>query len=236
MYLRLFSLAFVTVFSAAVPCFAVTPPMPGMTNGDGTSANNGMKHANVSLTGTTLSVHIDEPPQTPVTMMSGFGVDYTPDKFNVLEDVFFNAQYGWLPEGFISLPAGSNIWLKRTAATQPVGSAFDVYEGGNMTEGMAAWTMNPIYTHDGFIWRWDGMMQHDYYTADRVGQYSMSFEVYVGDSAGVPVAGYTSGSATLQFTAAPEPTGCVLALLGVGLLAARRRSLTLPSPGGRGES
>ena len=52
-------------------------------------------------------------------MMSGLGVDYTPEKFDVLENVYFNAQYGWLPDGYYRSPAMANttIWMVRTAAS-----------------------------------------------------------------------------------------------------------------------
>jgi len=215
MNVHLFSVAFLTAVGVAVPGFAVTPRMPPMTNGDGNVAHDGMKHANVSLVNSTLSIHVNDPPPSPVTMMTGFGVDYTPDKFNVLEDVYFNAQHGWLPEGIYSPPAGAGIWIKRVAATQPVGSAFHVYEGGNGTEGMAAWTMNEIYDHDGFLWQWDGAMQHDYFTADRTGDYSMTFEVFVGDSSAAPLTGYPPETTTFQFRAVPEPSSVLLLLCGV---------------------
>jgi len=223
MDLRLFSLAFVTAMSFALAGFAIAPPLPSLTNGDGSVAHNGMKHASISLTDTMLAVHVSDPPPTPVTMMSGYGVDYTPDKFNVLENVYFNAQHGWLPGGILSPPAGGNIWIKRIGVTQPAGSAFRVYEAGNGMEGMGAWTMNEIYSHDGFIWQWDGIMQHDYFAADEVGNYSMTFEVYVGDSAGNPLSEYTPATATFQFTAVPEPPAAILMLFGVlGCLRLRR--------------
>ena len=209
------SILTVLLLGVAPPASAAMPPMPGLTNGDGTVANNGMKHAAISLADTTLAVHIDTPPATPVTMMSGVGTDYTPDKFDVLEDVYFNAQYGWVPSGLFSPPAGAGIWIKRTGVTQPAGAMLRVYEGGNMTEGMAAWTMNEIYTSDGFAWQWDGAMQHDYYVADRVGDYSMLFEVYVGDASGAPLDGYTPAMTTFEFRAVPEPSTWLLAAVGV---------------------
>ncbi len=205
----------VLMLGVALPTSAAMPPMPGLTNGDGTTANNGMKHAGISLDGTAVSVHVDTPPATPVTMMSGFGADYEPAKFDVLEDLYFNAQYGWVPSGVFSPPLGAGIWIKRTGVTQPAGSTFRVYEGGNMTEGMAAWTMNQVYSYDGFAWSWDGAMQHDYYVADRVGDYSMSFEVYVGDSSGEPLDGYTAGNTTFEFRVVPEPATWLLALIGI---------------------
>ncbi|MCC7086474.1 MAG: PEP-CTERM sorting domain-containing protein [Pirellulales bacterium] len=222
MKVHLFVISFATLLGVTTRSFAVDPPMPGMTNGDGIVAHNGMKHANVSLAGTVVDVQVDATPPTPVTMMSGFGTDYTPAKFDVLENSYFNAQYGWMLSGIASPPSGSSVWIKRTNATQPAGSAFHVYEAGMGME-MAMWTMNEIYASDGALWQWDGMMQHDYYTADRPGVYSMSFEVYVGDSMGMPLAGYTHGAATFQFTAVPEPGTAVLMLCGLLCLGLRRR-------------
>lgn len=224
MHFRLFFCAVFTALSFVLPAIATTPPMPPDTNGSGNPTNNGMKHANVTLSGTVVSVDINTPPTSPVTMTSGFGVDYTPGKFDVLEDVYFNAQHGWLPNGFfITLPAGGSIWIKRTGVTQPMGSTFKVYEGGNAIEGMPAWSMNEIYLSDGDIWQWDGAMHHDYYTADLPGDYSMSFELYAGDSVGNAVIGYTADTATFEFTVIPEPTSIALILIGASGLFIRRR-------------
>lgn len=201
-------------------CYALAPPLPPATSGSGDA---GMKHALVSLTGTNLSIHVQSPPASPVTMFSEYGTDFTPDKFNVLEDVYFNAQHGWLPDGFISLPSDRFVWIERTAATQPSGAAFKVFEGGNGMEGTAHWTMDEIYVNDGDIWQWDGVMQHDYFTADMLGNYSMSFEVYVGDQSGSHDARYGSASTTFYFTVVPEPRSLVMTLMGaVALFVARR--------------
>ncbi len=213
------------ILAFSTQCFAVMPPMPPMTSGSGDA---GMKHAGVGLSGTVLTVHYDATPAVPLTMTSGHGADYTPGKFEVLEGVYFNAQYGWLPNGFISLPADRAIWIERTNATQPVGSTFKVYEAGNGMsnvpgEGMMNWTMNEIHAANGDIWQWDGVMQHDYYTADMTGSYSMSFDVYVGDLAGVADAAFTPASTTFEFSVVPEPTTFALAMLGVVGIVARRR-------------
>lgn len=215
------ALTVIILCCTALPTYAVAPPMPGMTGGSG---DNGMKHALVSQAGSTLSVHIDTPPATPVVMMSGASQDYTPSKFDVLEDVHFNAQYGWLPDGFVSLPAERSIWIERTSATQPAGSAFKVFEAGNGMEGMAAWSMNEIYSHDGFRWQWDGVMQHDYYTASRPGDYEMAFTIYVGDASGIPDPNYVAASAALQFRAIPEPATFGVALWGLMWASALKRS------------
>ncbi len=208
-------------------CVGEPPPIPPLTNGDGNIDNNGMKHANVALADGALSIHIGTPPVSPVTAVSGFGVDYTPDKFDVLEDTYFNAQHGWLPDGFFNeLPDAGLIWIKRTGVSQPPGATLKVYEGGNMMEGMEAWTMQEIYSVDGFAWPWDGLMQHDYFTADTPGNYSMSFEVYVGSPEGTPIEGFAPATTTFDFVVVPEPACLTLLFLGaIPLLVPRRAAM-----------
>lgn len=207
---------------AVVCCIAVAqgqmPPMPPMTNGDGNPANNGMKHILLSLDGTDLIAHVDEPPATPVTLISGHGVDYA-SSFDVLEDNYFNSQHGWLQESPIIPPAGSDLWIKRTSATMPAGATFQVFEGG-MGMDMNTWTMAEIHTELGEPWKWDRVMQHDLYVADLPGDYSMTFEVYLGDSStGEPLAGYGAATATLQFTTpVPEPSSVAVGVFAVASL------------------
>ncbi len=233
------SLLLAIAAAIAPRCYAVMPPMPGMTSGSG---SNGMKHVLLSQPGggPALAVHVSDPPPTPVVMMSGHGTDYTytpmggeafpdPGKFDVLEDVYFNAQHGWLPDGPFNLPSGGLIWIERTAATQPAGSEFRVYEGGNGAEGMGAWSMEEVYAADGDRWQWDGAMQHDYFTADRVGDYSMSFDIYVGDATGAPISGIASTSTTLSFRVVPEPASAGLVVLGAAVVFGRRRRGVLPA-------
>lgn len=195
------------------------PPMPPMTNGDGNPANNGMKHILLSFDGTDLLAHVDEPPATPVTMMSAFGVDYAAS-FDVLEDHYFNSQHGWLQESPIIPPAGSDLWIKRTSATMPAGATFQVFEGG-MGMDMNTWTMAEIHTELGAPWKWDRVMQHDLYVADLPGEYSMTFEVYLGDSTtGKPLARYGATTATLHFTTpVPEPSTAVIGFVATAAVA-----------------
>lgn len=206
-----------TLLSCAVLASAQLPPLPPMTNGDGNPANNGMKHIMLSFDGTDLTAHIDEPPASPVTMMSGHGFDFDA-AFDVLEDRYFNSQHGWL-QGFpIVPPQDSDVWIRRTGATMPDGATLGVFEGGMGME-MNAWTMNEIHTEAGDPWKWDRMMQHDLYVADLPGEYSMSFEVYLGDSTtGEPLTGYGSATTTLYFTTpVPEPAAAVLCIAAVAM-------------------
>ncbi len=223
MKLKTIQYATIAFLAFSTQCFAVMPPMPPMTSG---SDDAGMKHAGVGLSGTVLTVHYDAAPAVPLTMITGHSTDYTPAKFDVLEDVYFNSQYGWLPDGFISLPVDRAIWIERTGATQPAGSTFKVYEAGNGMmipgEGMMNWTMDEIYAVNGDIWQWDGVMQHDYYAADMPGSYSMQFDIYVGDLSGVADAAYTATSTTFEFAVVPEPTTFALAILGIVGIVVRR--------------
>ena len=206
-------LVFVVSLSTAMPAVAqVVPQGPPNTSGSGDA---GMKHAAVTFSDSAVGVSIAATPSSPVVMTDdGFGKDFTAPKFDVLEDVYYNAQHGWNPDAFLSLPAEHSLWIKRTGATQPAGSTFKVYEGGNMiAETMGDWSMTEIYAADGDIWQWDAVMQHDYFTADIPGAYSMSFEVYVGDSSGVADTAYTPATATFAFSVVPEPSTLVLALL-----------------------
>lgn len=209
------SLKLTTAFAVCMICIfphtalAGTPPMPANTSGTGV---NGMIHARVGLVGQELSVSIDSSPPSPVIMASGYGVDYTPDMFNVLENKYFNAQYGWLPNGFISLPANRTLWIERTGVVAPAGASLHVYEAGMAME-LASWTMSEIYAADGDKWQWDGAMQHDYYVADKPGSYSMQFKVYVGDSSGVQDLAYPPATTALSFVALPEPSTAALAII-----------------------
>ncbi|TWT73801.1 hypothetical protein Pla123a_36950 [Posidoniimonas polymericola] len=210
-----------TLWAAAAS--AQLPPLPPMTNGDANLANNGMKHALVAYAGDALSVHLDAPPASPVTMTSGVGKSYDA-LFDVLEGKHFNSQHGWLPDGVLVPPAGAEVWIKRTGATTPAGAELHVYEGG-MGNAMASWTMNEIYAADGAIWLWDRFMQHDLYVADLPGAYSVSFEVYLGDATtGDPLAGITPATTTFSFVVpAPEPAAAGLLLCGLLPVAAWRR-------------
>ncbi len=220
-YIAIF--VFASLTAAVDLAVARLPPLPPMTNGNANLADNGMKHALVGLDGTQLAVHIADPPSSPVTMTSGFGVDFE-SLFDVLEGRYFNSQFGWLPDGILIPPVGAEVWIKRTGLTTPVGAKLDVYEGG-MGNGMTSWTMQEIHANDGDLWKWDRLMQHDLFVADKPGEYSMSFEVYFGDeSTGAPLSGFGSAEATFNFrTPVPEPSSIAVLLIAlVGPLGYRR--------------
>ncbi len=219
------AIALVSLFGATA--FGQLPPLPPMTNGDGNPANNGMKHVMVGYDSESqqLSVRVDDPPASPVTMTSGFGMSFD-SKFDVLEDRYFNSQHGWLPTGLWLPPAGADVWIKRSSATMPDGATLAVYEGG-MGPALPNWSMQPLYANDGDIWKWDLLMQHDLFVVDQPGEYSMTFEIYMGDlTTGERLDGYESASTTLRFqTPVPEPTtGAMLLMAAIGCFFCRRRA------------
>lgn len=83
-------------------------------------------------------------------------------------------------------------------------------------------------------WQWDGMMDHNTYAVglDDItapGQlFSATYKVYVGDALGNEILNPDFSSAstleTWTWQTVPEPTALSLALLGFGVLAARKRS------------
>ncbi|WP_197528838.1 PEP-CTERM sorting domain-containing protein [Aeoliella mucimassa] len=218
------SFLLLTLLALGANAGAVLPPLPSATNGDGIVANNGMKHLSIDFDESSVTVHAAT---TMVTMMSGEGVDYTPDQFDVIENQYFNSQYGWNFDNIVVLPEDSAIWIRRMDQTTPAGATLRVYEGG-MGMGMANWTMQPLYLNDGDRWMWDGDMQHDMYVADMPGEYSMTYEVYLGDpTTGEALASYGSATTTIGWTVpVPEPGTAALLVLGIagGIAVMRSRA------------
>lgn len=213
--LAILSLALLAI--ATDIALAQLPPLPPMTNGNGNPADNGMKHALVGFDGAQLTVHVADPPRSPVTMISGIGAKFDTN-FDVLEDRYFNSQHGWLPDGILVPPPGAEIWIRRTGLIAPAGATLKIHEGG-MGNVMPSWTMQEIYSADGDIWKWDRIMQHDLFVADKPGEYSMSFQVYFGNATtGAPLPEYGSAETSLSFRA-PVPEPASIALLLVALVA-----------------
>lgn len=89
--------------------------------------------------------------------------------------------------------------------------------------------MRDMHTYDAILgtdgsddaWMWSGMMMHNWYSADSMGAYEVTYEVFVGDFNGDALTNYASDFVTLNFNAVPSPAG--LSLLGLGGLVAGRR-------------
>ncbi len=180
-----------------------------------------MKHVLITFDGTNVGVEIDHlvnPEPTPLPMKD-YGDAHT-SPADVLDGMYISSQYGFLADGFISLPQDSAIWVEMTNST----AGLEIYEGG-MRMMRANHTYAPLFGTDGSDanWQWNGNMHHPWVAAPALGDYEASFNVYLGDAVtGAPLSGFGSDSVTLDWTAVPAPTSAAVLGLG-GLVAARRR-------------
>jgi len=174
-----------------------------------------MRHIMISLdSGTnTLTAMVDggTAPQELYT----YAESYTPPA-DVLDGMFYNAQFGFLGDGFIDPGPGNFLYLELLSGT----TGLEVYEGG-MRMMKASHTYAPIFGTAGSdtAWQWDATMQHHWFAADVLGSYQADFRVFVGDGAGQEDPAFIADTFTLHFNAVPAPG--VLAPLA--LLAVRRR-------------
>jgi len=115
---------------------------------------------------------------------------------SVLNGRAHNAQFGWLANGFISLPSGSGVFVERTSSS--VG--LDVYEESSL---------DAILGTNGAsdVWQWDGSMTHNWYAADTFGTLSATYSVFVGDSSGQILDGWGAAQITLTFVNERDPYG-----------------------------
>ncbi|MEM8784111.1 MAG: hypothetical protein AAGE65_14840 [Planctomycetota bacterium] len=217
------------------------PPMPGMTQGPGGAP--GMIHTEVFLSGDTLEVELvggpgfseTDDPMAGVVMRQGAGFAAP---FDVLNDKFFNGQYGWLPSSqpgneLQSLPIELVIGVELIGIDTDASGTLETYDGGN---GMqlrptdangdllpTLHTMQPLFTQIGDVWLWeDFVMQHNWYAATRPGDYRVTYEVFVSDRSGVRDLAYGSDTISLDFTVVPEPAA-LLSGAGISLAMLRRR-------------
>jgi hypothetical protein len=211
------SLAFLT--AAPVSGAFVTPQMGG-----GQVAMMGgapMKHLDISFDGTDVSVHIDDTVGTPMLRPLSAPDEFDPaEPWAVLNDKAYNFQYGWNPSGFITLPAGSGIWVERLSQD----SELQVYARPPATVP----AYSPLFENDGDTWQWSGAMTHNVYAVADPTQssYSATYRVYIGDATtGEALASYGSADVTLDFSAAPvpEPASALLAMGALLAVTGRRR-------------
>lgn len=202
--MKIASVSVVVLASFAGAAMAQMPQMGGE-----------MKHIMVHLhMGNMLEGHVDPLVATPV--LQNYGQSYMGNA-SILNGTMYNAQYGWMVEGFWAPPSGASLWIEQLSATP----GLMVYSGGTM---MNMGSFAPIFGTNGSSSRiqWNGTMLHNWYAATAAGSYSATYRIYFGDANGVATPGYEAGQVTLDWTAVPTPGS--LALLGMGgLLAARRR-------------
>ena len=99
-------------------------------------------------------------------------------RIEVLNGTSYNAQYGWNPSGFWSIPFGTGIWIEMTNA--PPG--MEVYEEFGIAGGGS---YAPIFGTAGSppIWRWLGRMVHNIFAirGPETDRYAADFHIYFGD-------------------------------------------------------
>lgn len=132
---------------------------------------------------------------------------------SVLNGTGYNAQFGWLANGFISLPPSSGFYV-RTLGSSP---HLNVYEETTFASILGTGGSSEV-------WQWDGTMTHNWYSTDTHGPHFARYEVFVGDLSGNPLAGYTSGVIDLAFEYGSDLSGRI-GTLGSSSVGA------LPAPG-----
>lgn len=160
-----------------------------------------MRHLLVSQDGNTIQVCYETSPfsgecggSPGPLVMQDYGEIYDPPA-DVLNGTFYNAQYGWLPDGFFSIPPGSGIFIR----VQSMATGLEVYD---------AFTFEPRFTTAGSdpIWEWDGVMTHHWFAVTACGDYQALFEVYIGDlNSAAPTPGYVPGEVLLTWTVELPP-------------------------------
>ncbi len=192
--------------------FITTLALMGTTASASTPTLGGpMSHLLVTLFQNQVYLTYESPSMSTVLMQDNDS-DFVAAA-SVLNGDGYNAQFGWLANGFISLPPSSGIFV-RTLAYSP---HLNVYEET---------TFASILGTDGSseIWQWDGTMTHNWYSTDTHGPHFARYEVFVGDLAGNPLAAYTPGTIDLRFEYGPDLSG------RIGTLGTHSAS-ALPTPG-----
>ena len=161
-----------------------------------------MKHADITLIGTTLNVHVDA--TVPIPLLRSL---IAPDEFDasmpwsVLQEKAHNFQYGWNVSGFWFPPSGTAVWIEQLE----VSAGLEVY----YVEGLPASTpYDPIFGTEGSStrWKWDGFMTHNAYAVLNPSEstYHATYKVYIGDqNTGVETSGYTGAEVQFDFIADP---------------------------------
>jgi len=184
-----------------------------------------MSHLLVSVFEQQVYLSFESPSMGTVVMQDGEGFG---GNASVLNGTGYNAQFGWLANGFVSIPPGSGVFVRRVAGSPWI----DVYSESGY---------EPILGTDGSdaLWQWDGTMTHNWFATGVHGMHRVEYEVFVGDSVGNPLDGWTGGTIALGFeygrplrTLGERPAGSIGAVtpaggsllpLGLALLGAPRR-------------
>lgn len=165
------------------PALASTPTLGGP-----------MSHLLITVFQQQVYVTFESPSMATVTMQDSN--DDFAGSADVLNHTGYNAQFGWLANGFISLPQGAGIYVRTISASPHL----NVYEETSFQAILGTGGSSDV-------WRWDGTMTHNWYATDVHGPHHARYEVFVGDNAGDPLDGYQSGFVDLSFVYGPDLSG-----------------------------
>ena len=176
----------------------------GASLADSPQLGGPMLHLLVAQSGNAISISYETQVSGPVEMYQYPSETYT-GPAAVLNGTYYNAQFGWLANGFFSLPQGSGVFVQRIASSPNlrVYNAFD---------------FAPILGTEGSpdVWQWTGEMTHNWYAVDGPGQYAATYRVYVGDAATMqPLPGWGDDMLTLEWFV---PSDCIADVNGDGNL------------------
>lgn len=176
-----------------------------------------MEHIMISMNGTSIEAHVNTSSSSPILLERFAGESYDGNA-SALDDMYYSDQYGWILDGIVDPGAGNSLWIELVSQT----NGLETYEGGRRMM-IGDQTFDPIFGTDSSAmnWQWSGMMTHNWYAAQSAGDYEATYSIYVGDSAGNAVDGYSAGEVTLNFLAVPAPGS--LAILSMGTVFASRR-------------
>lgn len=170
-----------------------------------------MSHLLVTLHQQQLYISFESPSLSTVIMHDNDG-DFT-GPASVLNGSGYNAQFGWMANGFISLPPSTGIFV-RTLSTSP---HLRVYQQSSF---------QPILGTDASsdTWQWDGTMTHNWYATTIHGPHLARYQLFVGDLWGNPLDTFTPATVDLHFLYGPDLRPRVIAFTGHG-------ANPIPAPG-----
>jgi len=194
--MRYFALlcCFTLVTTKTVSAAFVTPSMGG------SQAVAPMKHVDISFSGGTISVQVDNSVTTPLLQPLEAPDEFDPGAtWGVLGTKAYNFQYGWNAGGFIIPPANGWIWIEQLSATP----GLEVYQ-----RPPASPAYDPVFGTAGssLRWRWSGSMTHNVYAVQdpSLSFYEADYRIYIGDDfTGEPLLGYTPAEISFRFSASP---------------------------------
>lgn len=168
-----------------------------------------MNHVFIVRQGAQFVVFVERPDETPMVMYKTGESAYCAP-YDVVNDRWTNGQYGWLIGGFWNTPPGTFVWIEQTSST----ALLDVYHERQYADGSYGVYVPIFGTADtqgipaGTKIYWDFSMLHNQYATDVPGLFRATYDVYLGDASGQPVAGYTSAQIELSWIAgAPDVDG-----------------------------